>query len=369
MSSNAIEKILWEVTMKPAFAERFRNDPEAYLKDFRLDDEERSLLLSWDVFKLVTKLDINPLVVMSAYAEINGMDKVGEYIMKINTMSVPASSKKSVETFFPGRFEGKVAVVTGAAQGIGYEVAKRLGLEGASVVVADAAADPANEAVQSLLDMGVKAVASVGDLSTAEGAAAAMKSAHDAFGALHVLVNNVGGTIWAKPFWHYQENEIRAEIDRSLWPTLWCCHAAVDYLRQSGGGAIVNIGSNAATGGVYRIPYAACKGAVISLTESLAVELASLNIRVNCVSPGGTAAPQRKTPRESRPFSEQEMQWWMQLGKMVQNEELLAERATVAEQAAVITFMASSEANHITGEVIETGRRGLRVSEVLGFVP
>ena len=270
---------------------------------------------------------------------------------------------------FPGRFSGKVAVVTGAAQGIGFETAKRLGMEGASIVVADAAEGPAHEAVKTFEEMGIAAVAAVGDLSSAQGAEAAMACAQRAFGGLHVLINNVGGTIWAKPFWHYSEAEVRAEIERSFWPTLWCCHAAIEPLRQSGGGAIVNIGSNAATDGIYRVPYSACKGAIVSLTKSLAVEVAGMNIRVNCVSPGGTLAPERKTPRESRPFDARELEWWKQFINLVQNEELIAERATTEEQAAVIAFLASSEARHITGEVVETGRRGIRISEVLGFVP
>ncbi len=260
-------------------------------------------------------------------------------------------------------------MVTGAAQGIGYEVAKRLGLEGASVVIADAAETATAEAVQSLQDLGITVLGAIGDLSTPAGAAAAMRRAQDAYGAMDVLVNNVGGTIWAKPFWHYQADEIRAEIDRSLWPTLWCSHAAIEYLRQGDGGAIVNLGSNAASGGVYRIPYAACKGAVVALTESLAIELACLNIRVNCVSPGGTTAPARKTPRESRPYTDQEMEWWMQLAKLVHSEEILGNLATLEEQAAIITFLASAEASHVTGEVVETGRRGIRLAEVLGFVP
>jgi dihydroxycyclohexadiene carboxylate dehydrogenase len=274
-----------------------------------------------------------------------------------------------MESYFPGRFSGKVAVVTGAAQGIGFETAKRLGREGASIVVADAAEAPAWDAVQCLAKMGVAAAAAVVDLSSAEGARAAMEHARGTFGGLHVLVNNVGGTIWAKPFWYYTDSEIRAEIDRSFWPTLWCCHAAIEPMRQSGGGVIVNIGSNAATDGVYRIPYSACKGAVVSLTKSLAVELADFNIRVNCVSPGGTLASERKTPRESRPYDEREIAWWQQFFKLVGNEELIAERATAEEQAAVIAFLASSEARHITGEVVETGRRGTRISEILGFVP
>ena len=270
---------------------------------------------------------------------------------------------------FPGRFEGKVAVVTGAAQGIGFEAALRLGREGACVVVADLAAGPAAEAVAAIEAQGARAVAAVGDLGTLEGAHAAMAAAVDAFGRLDVLVNNVGGTIWAKPFWHYSEEEIRTEIDRSFWPVLWCSRAVIEPMRASGGGAIVNVGSNAASGGIYRIPYSACKGAVVALTECLAVELAPLGIRVNCLSPGGTAAPERKTPRESRPFDAREREWWGQFVKLVQDEELIADRATAAEQAGVIAFLASHEAGHVTGEIVETGRRGIRIADVLGFVP
>jgi len=270
---------------------------------------------------------------------------------------------------FPDRFSGKVAVVTGAAQGIGFEAALRLAREGASVVVADIAAGPAGEAVAAIEAAGSRAIAAVGDLGSLAGAQAAMAKAVDTFGRLDVLINNVGGTIWAKPWWHYSEEEIRAEIDRSFWPVLWCSRAVVDPMRASGGGAIVNVGSNAAAGGVYRIPYSACKGAVVALTECLAVELAPLGIRVNCLSPGGTAAPERKTPRESRPFTPQELEWWGQFVKLVGNEELIAERASAADQAAVIAFLASSEAGHVTGEIIETGRRGIRIGEVLGFVP
>lgn len=273
------------------------------------------------------------------------------------------------ETARSGRFIGKVAVVTGAAQGIGLATALRLGAEGAAVVVADIATVAAEEAVAQLQARGIRAAAAVGDLGSIAGAAAAMAVATDTFGRLDVLVNNVGGTIWAKPFWHYTEAEIEAEVMRSFWPVMWCSRAVIEPMRASGGGAIVNIGSNAAAGGIYRIPYSACKGAVVALTECLAVELAPLAIRVNCVSPGGTAAPDRKTPRESRPFTEQELGWWGEFVKLVQSEELIADRATTEDQAAVIAFLASPEASHVTGEIIETGRRGVRIAEVLGYVP
>ena len=274
-----------------------------------------------------------------------------------------------MKSYCPERFSGKVAVVTGAAQGIGFETARRLGQEGASIIVADAAEGPTHEAVKSLEALGIAAAGAIYDLSSAEGAEGAMQRAQDTFGGFDILVNNVGGTIWAKPFWHYTPEEIRAEVDRSFWPTMWCCRAAINYLRKSSRGVIVNIGSSAAEAGIYRVPYSACKGAVASLTKSLAIELACFDIRVNCVSPGGTAIPERKTPRQSQPFDEQESEWWRQLITLVGDTELLANMATAQEQAAVIAFLASDDASHITGETIETGRFGVRIKDVLGFTP
>jgi len=358
MGINAIEKALWQACRNPDDAQRLLDDAHAYLGEFRIDDEERWLVAEWNVRELVDR-GVNPMVVMMAFAAVNGPAASPGYPKRLHR----------TESYFPGRFAGKVAVITGAAQGIGLEVAKRLGREGASVVVADAAENPTNDAVEILERMGISAVGSVGDLSSLKYAEAAMNRARDTFGRVDVVVNNVGGAIWMKPFWYFSEDEMRAEVERSLWPTLLCCHAALPHFRAAGGGVIVNVGSNAATDGVYRIPYSACKGAVVSLTQSLAVELASLNIRVNCVSPGGTLALGRKTPRGTHSPDEREAEWIKQFIKLVGNEELIRGHATAEEQASVIAFLASSEANHITGEIVDTGRRGIRMSEVLGFVP
>lgn len=256
------------------------------------------------------------------------------------------------------RFTGKVAVITGAGQGIGLATAWRLAREGASLVLADKAAGPAQAAVEALRAEGCRAEAAVADLATFEGARQAMACAQDAFGRMDVLVNNVGGTIWKKPFWHYSEEEIRAEVDRSFWPPLWCCRAAIPHMRQ--GGSIVNVGSNA-TMGIFRIPYSASKGGVVGLTTALAVELAHLGIRVNCVAPGNTAVKERPTPRLARPLTEQEQRWNDYFYEYVTREGLFDRPATVEEQAAVIAFLASDDASYVTGEVIDTGKRGMRI--------
>ena len=260
------------------------------------------------------------------------------------------------------RFSGQVALITGAGQGIGLATAWRLGYEGARVVLADKAEKPITDAVQKMKVEGIDAVIAIADLSTLAGAELAMKTGVDAFGQLDVLVNNVGGTIWKKPFWHYAEEEIRAEVDRSFWPPMWCCRAVIPHMQENGG-AIVNVGSNA-TMGIFRIPYSASKGGVVGLTTSLAIELADFNIRVNCVAPGNTAVKERPTPRLDRELTEQEKAWNQQFYDYVSREGLFKRSASVDEQAAAIAFLASPDASYITGEVIDTGKRGMRISEV-----
>jgi dihydroxycyclohexadiene carboxylate dehydrogenase len=262
------------------------------------------------------------------------------------------------------RFAGKVAVVTGAGQGIGLATAWRLGQEGAQVVLADKAAGPAREAAEAMRAEGIETAVAVADLSTYAGANSVMADAQAAFGTIDVLVNNVGGTIWKKPFWRYDEDEIKAEVDRSFWPPLWCCRAAIPYM-QARGGAIVNVGSNA-TSGIYRIPYSAAKGGVASLTTALAVELADFNIRVNCVSPGTTAVKHRPTPRLDRELTAEEQQWNTEFYEYCNREGLFDRPATVEEQAAAICFLASDDASYVTGEVLDTGKRGMRISEITG---
>lgn len=265
------------------------------------------------------------------------------------------------------RFADRVAVITGAAQGIGYACAERIGMEGGRIVVADCAEGPAHEAVAALRLKGIEARAACADLARPEAADEVMARAKSEFGRLDVVVNNVGGTIWKKPFWHYLPEEIRQEVERSFWPMLWTAHAAVRAMRQ-GGGAIVNIGSNAVDG-VYRVPYSACKGAVAALTTALAAEAVDLGIRVNCVALGGTIAPERKTPRLARALTPQEAEWERQFMRLIEGEDLMGRFSSAEEQAAVVAFLASDDSSHLTGEIINTGRRGRRPSNVLGVMP
>lgn len=249
-----------------------------------------------------------------------------------------------------GRFAGKVAVVTGAAQGIGRAVALRLAAEGATLALVDRA-DPVDAACEEVRQNRVDAIALRADLETWEGAVAAMDSTIDRFGRIDVLVNNVGGTIWAMPYARYDAAQIEAEIRRSLFPTLWCCRAALPSMLQARQGAIVNV-SSVATRGINRVPYAAAKGGVNAITTSLAFECAEQGVRVNGVAPGGTDAPPRLVPRNAAdptPTGAESRFWWDQVVAQTRASSLMHRYGTVDEQAAAILFLASDEASYITG--------------------
>jgi dihydroxycyclohexadiene carboxylate dehydrogenase len=247
----------------------------------------------------------------------------------------------------PGRFEGKVAVVTGAAQGIGETVATAMAHEGAGVVCVDRS-ELVHELVAKLTTAGAAALGLIGDLERYADCESVMARADERFGRIDVLVNNVGGTIWAKPYAEYAEDEIRAEVQRSLFPTMWCCRAVLPYLLRQAGGTIVNV-SSVATRGVNRAPYAAAKGGVNALTASLAMEYAGHGIRVVGTAPGGTEAPERRVPRGGGTKSEQEQVWYQEIVDQTVESSLMKRYGTLEEQAAPILFLASEEASYLTG--------------------
>jgi len=250
-------------------------------------------------------------------------------------------------TSYAGRFAGKVAVVTGAAQGIGRTVALRIAHEGGGLALVDRS--PLVQEVRHEAEAaGAEAIAIIADLETFSGATAAMDGARERFGGIDILVNNVGGTIWAKPYAEYSEAQIEAEIRRSLFPTLWCCRAALPAMLDRGAGVIVNV-SSVATRGVNRVPYAAAKGGVNAITASLAMEYALHGIRVCGVAPGGTEAPARRIPRNAAESSAQEKEWYRQVVDQTISSSLMKRYGTTEEQAAAILFLASDEASYITG--------------------
>jgi NAD(P)-dependent dehydrogenase (short-subunit alcohol dehydrogenase family) len=184
-----------------------------------------------------------------------------------------------------------------------------------------------------------------------------MQQTLDAYGRIDVLVNNVGGTIWIKPYHLYTEEEVKLELERSLYPTLWCCLAVLPIMMRQNSGSIINLGSQS-TRGLYRLPYAASKGGILALTKVLAMEYGRYGIRINAMAPGGTEISDRVTPRQfiapgltvEEPADEAAFR--REMGEDILNQQALKRRGLPEEQAAAIAFLASDDASFITGQVI-----------------
>lgn len=251
------------------------------------------------------------------------------------------------------RFEHKVVIVTGAAQGIGRGVALRIAQEGGRLVLADRS-DLIQAVLAEIKALGALAIAVETDLETYAGAESVVSHAIAEYGRIDVLINNVGGAIWMKPFQEFSEKEIIQEVHRSLFPTLWCCRAVLPEMLKHQQGTIVNV-SSIATRGIHRIPYSASKGGVNALTASLAFEHAQHGIRVNAVATGGTEAPPRKIPRNVQPLSENEQVWMQQVVDQTIDRSFLGRYGSIDEQVNAITFLASDESSYITGSVLPVG--------------
>jgi dihydroxycyclohexadiene carboxylate dehydrogenase len=259
-------------------------------------------------------------------------------------------SAKGARAISPGRFAGKVVVVTGAAQGIGRAVASRVAAEGADTILVDRAG-LVRDAAAELAAHGGSTFAITADLEHYDGASTAVEAALARHGRIDVLINNVGGTIWAKPFEHYEPDEISKEIQRSLFPTLWTCRAVLPHMISQQGGVIVNVAS-VATRGINRVPYAAAKGGVKAITAALALEAAPHGIRVVATAPGGTEAPPRRVARGPQPEGDREKAWYQQVVDQTLDTSLMKRYGTLEEQAGPIVFLASDEASYITGSVL-----------------
>lgn len=251
------------------------------------------------------------------------------------------------------RFQHQVVIVTGAAQGIGRGVALEIAAEGGKVVLADRS-DYLEEVQAEITANAGQAISVLADLETFAGAQSVVQAAIEHYGTVDILINNVGGAIWMKPFDAFAEEEIIKEINRSLFPTLWCCRAVLPEMLKNKSGTIVNV-SSIATRGINRIPYSAAKGGINALTASLAFEHAKDGIRVNAVATGGTEAPPRKVPRNTAEQTEDERVWMQQVVEQTLDRSLMGRYGSIQEQVNAILFLASNESSYITGTVVPVG--------------
>jgi NAD(P)-dependent dehydrogenase (short-subunit alcohol dehydrogenase family) len=242
------------------------------------------------------------------------------------------------------RFEGRVAVVTGAGGSIGAETATQLASEGARVLVADVDADAAARTVERIKTRGGTAAAAAADVSDAEQVRALVASALERFGQLDVMVNNAGIS-------HPDDGSVVDTTDEIWERTLAVnlrgvylgCRYAVPAMVDGGGGAIVNVASFVALMGAAtpQIAYTASKGAVLALTREVAVEFARRGVRVNAVCPGPVETPLVKAFLTDEAARVRRLVH-IPMGRLARPDEV----------AKAIAFLASDDASFMTGAAL-----------------
>ena len=252
------------------------------------------------------------------------------------------------------RLADKVVIVTGAGQGIGHAVARRVGAEGALVMVCDRSPEGARRTAGELEHHGVETATFVGDMTSFENSEMLVTETFDWQGRIDVLVNAIGGATRFKPYAEWSPEEIVEEMNRSLLPTLWCTRAVLVHMVARRSGRIVNIGAESVRNGLWdRAPYNVAKGGVHALTTSVAREVAELGITCNCVAPGGTnSAVDRIVPRYAAPDDPEESAQRERLRERVLSTIPMGRRAEVDEPAAAVAFLASDDASFVTGQIL-----------------
>jgi 2,3-dihydroxy-2,3-dihydro-p-cumate dehydrogenase len=237
---------------------------------------------------------------------------------------------------------GRVAIVTGAARGIGGEIALRLARDGARLALADADAAELALCLASIRSEGFEAISHAGDLSLEASANELIAATLAAFGRIDILVNNAGGGV-ILPFLEHTPQTLKQTIDRNLWTVIWCCRAALPVMRERGYGRIVMLGADSVRNGLFdHAAYNAAKGGVHGLTTGLAREFARAGITVNTVAPCAVNTPALADFVARKPELAQRFLSVIPMGRA----------AEMAEVASLVSYIASSEAAFVTGQVI-----------------
>ena len=242
-----------------------------------------------------------------------------------------------------GAHAGRVAIVTGAAQGIGRAIAERLAAEGAHLMLADANAEVLKKCADEIASSGkVQLITHVGDLALEDVVNAMTDATLKKWGKVDILVNNAGGGV-IKPFLAHTPETLRLTIDRNLWTAIWCCRAVLPHMKAAKYGRIVSIGADSVRNGLWdHAAYNAAKGGVHGLTTGLAREFAGDGITVNVIAPCAVATPQLDAfVKTGHPLVEKFFSV-IPMGRP----------GDMAEVASAVSYLASAEASFITGQTV-----------------
>ncbi|MGG6241034.1 SDR family NAD(P)-dependent oxidoreductase [Nodosilinea sp. AN01ver1] len=239
-----------------------------------------------------------------------------------------------------GRLEHKVAIITGAATGIGEAIAHKFAAEGARVVINGLPDDPIDDVAQAIRQHGSEVAVYKGDISQAEEAQACVQAAIDTFGQIDILINNAGVFLVTAETQDYPVELFDRTVQMNIRSAFLMTKYALPYLQQSRGN-IVSAGSEAGFNGLAQnTTYGGTKGWMHSFMKGVAVEQAKHGVRANCVCPG--AIDTAWTHKETGPMDEQ-------MEKMLIQATPMARRGTAEEMANVYAFIASDEASYVTG--------------------
>jgi NAD(P)-dependent dehydrogenase (short-subunit alcohol dehydrogenase family) len=246
--------------------------------------------------------------------------------------------------------DGRVAIVTGAATGIGRAIARRLGADGAIVVAADRNAEWGEETASLIRDAGGAARFVACDVADAAQVRAMIEATIATFGRLDILVNNAGIPGTSVPADQLSEDDWDRVIAVNLRGVFLCCKYSIPHLAASGRGAIVNLASTFGLVGAPASPaYCASKGGVIALTRQLAVDLGPRSVRVNAVAPGYVDNDMDQRRTRMSPTDAARNLAARQAAAALQP---LGRQADVAEIAAAVAFLASDDASFMSGAIV-----------------
>jgi acetoin reductase-like protein len=246
------------------------------------------------------------------------------------------------------RLSGKIAFVTGGGQGIGRAITLRLAKDGADVAIADLNLESAKSVVKEVEELGRKALALQVDVRNKEVVRGAVQSVIDEFGTIDILVNNAGVGIF-NPVFDIEEKELDLQYEVNVKGLFFAMQAVAEHMVTKNSGKIVNLASQAGRRGeALALSYCMSKAAVISMTQSMALALASNKINVNAVAPGVVDTP--FWVEVDKKFAKI---LGLEIGQHKQNavDSIPLGRIEQPEDVAnVVAFLASSDADYVTGQ-------------------